>query len=488
MKYLPVILLFLLITCGLRAQTPQWSEPQRSAHKYIKIIGQDEENFFVLNSNMTQSDYRMGSAFRKREYSLTCYSDDMRMKWNKEILPFEKDDRTITVIFFQEKPVVLNARFLNNQGRMIVSARRIGKDGEYEGAASVIGEFVCERREDAEHVEIAFSQDQSKFLYVQKGLSASENLLLSGALVNSQLVAEAHRDVELVCPSPDFNLRSISISNSGNVYALCRYGGGKKGERRGFMVHTFDFAGALSSADLALEERIVTAAALSIDNRNRKIVVAGFYSDATNYSVAGTFYTSLDATSLSMLATKTEAFETGFLSRIIGMSQANKGKELTDYYIDRVILRNDGGAVILAESYYTTTSTYYDVFQQTYMTRMNYHYNGIIAISLHPDGRIHWPQVINKSQVTQEDGGFYSSYTHLAYGSKIYIVYNDFSGRSNRVMMVSLNNSGESSSEVLFKPGEDISLIPRAGRQIDQNVLVIPGERDDKFCYLKLSF
>jgi hypothetical protein len=70
--------------------------------------------------------------------------------------------------------------------------------------------------------------------------------------------------------------------------------------------------------EIKMDDKFLTDVGISPDNLNKKIVVAGFYSDKTTYSTAGVFYFSVDEDSTSQTTVKSGAFSPGFLSKFLG--------------------------------------------------------------------------------------------------------------------------------------------------------------------------
>jgi hypothetical protein len=486
--YTSLLVLQLLYVTAFSQQV-SWSEPSRSENRYLKIIGQDEEGFYVLKSNMALSDNRLSSGFRKREYELEYYSDDMNRKWNKLLEPLSREDKLVGVAFFGGKIVVVNVHFRDDSKKYTISLQAIGNKGLPEGSPVTAAELSYEKKSEIEDFRFIISQDHSNLLLVQEGNTKDEEeKALLAILIGENLRPLYSKVVRLPSEKP-FIIKEIVVSRDKDLLVLSKNTGKKSDKTAGtYELFVYSFGSdSLSAATISVENKFLTAASVAADPINKKLIVAGFYSDQTTYSIAGTFYLGVDRKTMQITAVKTEPFDPRFLTRVVGESGADR-KELTNYFVDRLVLRNDGGAVVIAESFYTSTSTYYDVFLQSYMSRMNYHYNSILTLSINPDGSLHWPQVVNKSQTSVEDGGFYSSYCSLAYQNRIYFIYNDISGRSVRVMLTYINNNGQLVNNVLFEGSEEIVLIPRAARQIDENVIIIPGERKGKFSYLKLSF
>jgi len=117
--------------------------------------------------------------------------------------------------------------------------------------------------------------------------------------------------------------------------------------------------------------------------------------------------------------------------RLRRRSEQGKTVELYEYDLDRLILRDDGGVVLMAEQYYISTySRSANFASDPYANNRrevvnNYHYNDIIIININPDGNIDWASKIPKQQTTSGDNGYYSSYQPAVIKNKIYLFYND---------------------------------------------------------------
>ena len=91
MKVLHVIFVFSFLTFSVLAQKVEWSAPEKSAHSYISIIGQDEEGFYVLKSNLPINNNR-SLTFKKREYVVNYYDFNFALK-GTQTFPFPKKQK-----------------------------------------------------------------------------------------------------------------------------------------------------------------------------------------------------------------------------------------------------------------------------------------------------------------------------------------------------------------------------------------------------------
>lgn len=166
--------------------------------------------------------------------------------------------------------------------------------------------------------------------------------------------------------------------------------------------------------------------------------------------------------------------------------EKNKGKKKTvptfyNYKIRDLITKPDGTTTLLAEQYYVrvVTRTYTTANGGTRTTTTYYYYyNDIIALNFDTNGDLVWKTVIDKYQVSTNDGGFYSSFFTVLEGNDINIIYNDresttvdTDGMTRREkkdlrgyvgIRVLLDEVGEQSKEKLFEFEEGgLRLVPK---------------------------
>jgi len=153
--------------------------------------------------------------------------------------------------------------------------------------------------------------------------------------------------------------------------------------------------------------------------------------------------------------------------------------EFYSYYIDHIVQREDGSSLMLAEQYYVvvTSHTYTDANgNRTTTYTYHYYYNDIIAVSFDENGEYEWKQLIEKRQVSVNDGGYYSSYFIVNSEDKTSIIFNEFvsnlkekgsSTRKDRKTVIglkaTLSREGELTKEKLFEFPEEnrLRIVPK---------------------------
>lgn len=150
-------------------------------------------------------------------------------------------------------------------------------------------------------------------------------------------------------------------------------------------------------------------------------------------------------------------------------------------------MRNDGGAVILAESNYINQYSYYDYFTQTFNNRIEYHFDNVVVISVNGDGTIDWNKVLRKNQESRDDMGLFSSYCPMIRQQEIVMFYNNNFHKNNEIIGEAVTNEGTQYQVKVSRPIDHLTILPRSGKQIAANEVVLPCMVKRKLMLLKIA-
>lgn len=233
-----------------------------------------------------------------------------------------------------------------------------------------------------------------------------------------------------------------------------------------------------------------------VDNVNQNLVIAGFYAEdfKRDASAEGIYIQILDLSTDSTLVQKTENFSPEFIARIKGTKRTKRADRLYTFVIDDIILRKDGGAIIMSESYYRTyrsTTNMYDPygFPSFNESNVSYHYDEILVLSVHPQGEMHWKNILPKSQTSSGDKGRYSSYCMMNTGYNLVFIINDQVISRTNVIQYNLDGAGNNRREVIFNSkNQDVYLMPQLAKQVSSQEIVIPSIKRNKLRLVKLIY
>jgi hypothetical protein len=461
-----------------------------SRFTYLKVAGYDANGFFVVGSNISLRTDRDRAGFTKRKYAVAYYTDDLHKQWEQYIDLFD-DEKVIGFTDLPDKMLFLYSRELRKEKKTEIYAYMIGSQGIFSQPV-LISALNLQEIDNPDKFKLSTSKDQQKLMLSYIANDDRNKTIINIVTFNDSLKNDVEISYEIPLGNKSFGFIDQVISNNGKIFILANNNPSNKrirssGELKHFLISGNNFSPIYKMININLENKFISDIGLAVDEINLNAVVAGYYSENNPYSYAGVFYSAYDMETGEMKIIRDAKFPESVLIKMFGQVKGRKNKELNTFSIDKIILRNDGGAVVLSEARYTTQNSYYDTFTRSYVTTTNYHYNNILAVSLNVNGTIDWPVIIPKSQVTTNDYGYYSSYCMAVSGDKMHFIYNRFSGRKTNGMMYSVSTTGEEQPTQLFGNHEEATLMPYGALQIDNDVIIIPAVHKRKISLLKLT-
>ncbi len=305
-----------------------------------------------------------------------------------------------------------------------------------------------------------------------------------------------------------YDIKGAKLDDAGNFYILGRvFKETAKTKKRGLPNYEYvvsimtDNGKSIKDVPISLDDKFITDCSFTISPQN-KIICAGFYSDKGTASIKGTFYMTIDPETKQVSAKGIKEFDAEYLKLFMSDKKAEKGEELSDYDLDQIIVREDGGAVLLGEQFYITTYQTYNATTKSYETHTVYHYNDIIVININPDNSIEWAAKVPKKQASSS--GFYLSYATHVKDNMLYLIFNDndknldeknpdkiypYDGKNSIATLVTVQPDGDWNKSALFSNKEEgVIMRPSVSEQINDDELIIYCEKGRKYEIGKISF
>ncbi|MEL6557414.1 MAG: hypothetical protein AAFQ94_04475 [Bacteroidota bacterium] len=260
-----------------------------------------------------------------------------------------------------------------------------------------------------------------------------------------------------------------------------------------------------------LESKFLSELRLEIDD-DQNIVCGGLYSTRGNLNQNGSFFLKIDSQTREIISQSTQALPARIVKkeRKPGSRQKPSKKPLptlTNYNLDDFILKDNGGAIMIAEKYYRSlfsTTNYNATTGPSTSNTTSYNYDDIIVTSISAEGTIEWVKRIAKEQSSQ-DPGYYLSYLLLYDENNLHLVYNDDAKNLDReegeklhqfnryseavTVMTTIDKEGSSSKQQLFSQSEaEVIIRPAGGGKISDSELVLCGQNKSKFRFAKIVF
>jgi hypothetical protein len=482
-------------------------------NKFENIIGSDNNGIYVSRS--------MLNFFQQRVYTLEHYDRNLK-KTKSEKLDLHFKDKKMDFegfIDLNDKIYVFSSFINQAQKKKYVFTQELNKNTLVpQNNLKKVADFQYEKSRIKHSVSFnhEISDDKSKVLaYFDLPQEKRENEKYGLFVYDSDFNMLWEKDVVLPYSSKLFEISEFKIDNNGNVFVLGKlYEKSINDGNYMFVIISYTENGTLEKKyPLNLSNVFLTDIQITITD-NLEIICAGFYSQNTSRSAKGSFYLRFDPTTNSVKSQSFKEFDFDFITQDLSerdskrkTKQADKGKnvEMNNMYLDDIIMRDDGGAIVIGESFRTHTTKYASTNGQIQYTTQ-YIYGNIVIVNINPDGSIAWSQKIPKKQTSINDNGILSSYIKKVDDDKIYFIFNDnsknlhnnqdnkvysFTGtKKNMTALVQVDFDGTvSKREFLFDfKTENVYIQPLTSVNINDSEIICYalGRKKEKF--IKFSF
>ena len=508
----------------------EWSDEMKEPNNSFlsKIISQDEDGFYVLRR---QAATTITSGAPK--IFIEHYDRNMRLKRSEKIdLRYQKKDRKFEDVIMLGREIYLLTSFHNQKHKSnYLFAQKISKRLVLSQKIIKIGEVPTRSVMKEGGFGYHISKDSSKILvYNNLPYKKGEPEQFAFNVYNSDFEQLWNKKVRLPYKDEKFTVEEYRIDNNGNVYLMgVVFLEGRTKNRKGNPNYQYSILAYTNEGEekeeykIKLDEQFITDLTFRVGN-DGNLVCSGFYSDRGTFSIKGTYFFRIDSKSKEIFNKNIKAFDIDFLTsnltdrraeklkKAVASGDDNKAPELYEYDLDELILRSDGGALLIAEQYYVERrENFNNFYSASRFSRSNvgnrfyyeYYYNDIIIVNIKPNGEIEWTSRIPKRQQTINDGGYYSSYSRSIVRDKIYFIYNEnrrnfgedgrrlynFDGRNSIIALSEVNQNGEVKTYPLAS-NRDAQVItrPKVCKQIGKKEMIIYGEIGRNFRFGSLKF
>ncbi|NND32095.1 MAG: hypothetical protein HKN76_05840, partial [Saprospiraceae bacterium] len=227
------------------------------------------------------------------------------------------------------------------------------------------------------------------------------------------------------------------------------------------------------------------------DNLNERITIIGLHSDRNAGDTDGIYHVSLNADNLTDYQVATVNYDEELVADFHGKYNPKK-ESLYNLDVQDVVLRQDGGVLLLAEENKEYERLAYGGRRDYYGSSrfsVDYYYEDLVMIAIHPDGTSHWQKLLPKRQYSNDDEAAYSSYFLFKNPSFLRVLYNDEIRNENTVSEYILNGAGDITRRSLMSTdNQKLKLQIKNAVQTDANELIIPSVRGKRLRLVKLTY
>lgn len=221
-----------------------------------------------------------------------------------------------------------------------------------------------------------------------------------------------------------------------------------------------------------------------------KFLFCAFYSYKSNTGNQGLLNIEYKASSVSFAYPFYSLFERPIVKQLIGVKAADDGREMSNFYVRKLIPKSNGGFFVVAENYMVSTkfeTIFVNGTTPQVAQSLVYNYGDILMLNYDSIGQLLWYKQIHKKQTSVAGESYYHSIGILVTDTCINILFNDDSQNDNKIMYVKTDYNGKIDMKMLLKSNSGFSaVVPFEGKQVGYNSLVLPLIQERNLSLLKI--
>ena len=492
--------LLLFLPTIIQAQHISYSEPEQDDTRKtdFEIIGRVSANILVFKNNHSEN-------------AISIYNPEMKLI-QRVVLPFLPDRYTnmdfiqfpdffYLICEYQKKNIVhLTAVKMDGQ------AQKMGEPFDLDttqvnssNAGKIYTNVVSE---DKQHLMALKINTKNPRTYTFTSFLYDKNMELQDRHRISMLV-EDHADM----------FTNFDLDNEGQLVftRFARAGSGVYISHISFVTKA-PLADTFAIRDVGTGERILDELKLKVDNFNKRYLISAFYYKQRRGNIEGLYTVIWDKASDAKLKESVTIFSDD-LRTMAKSSESNVKMAFNDYFIKKIVVKKDGGYLLISESEFTTTRgttfnrsdymygpmnpiDYYSPYYNPYYpynrygssTINRYNSENIMVLSFDRNSNMEWSNVIPKSQFDDE-GTNQLSYQTVNTGGELHFLFNQFEKRTLLLMDQSISADGKITRlPTLHNLDKGYVFMPRIGKQVASNQIVIPCQYRNYLCFAKIDF
>ena len=427
-------------------------------------------------------------------FEVQAFNEKMRATWTKELELDKRRPAVIDVVADRESFCVFYQ--FKRKGETILKAHK------YDAAANLIDSVVIKNFGSVFYspdLQTLPSEDKSKIVFFEVENQADVTAY-SFDIKKMKLLWEGKYDNQETSWNRDF--REILTDNNGYFYLIFE----RNNRRSQLEEHRFEIYQMNGSSDqpkwaVHMPDTLRYDVLFEYDNLNRKIVAGGLYSDDSPAYANGFFFVSFSPVSSVKPNIVYHPFSDEFVFNLTekgepGVKNKRLEKGINETDIRQIVLRRDGGILIIGEQNRQFNRGYgsgrgIGPPGSAYGGRSitDYYFDDLFVISVHPDGALHWQNVLHKKQYSQDDDAVFSSYFLAKTPTALRLLFNDEIKYENTVSEYVLAGNGEfTRNSVMSTENQKLRLRFQAALQVSANEVLVPSESRNRLKIVRVRY
>ncbi|SCC09007.1 hypothetical protein GA0116948_103207 [Chitinophaga costaii] len=495
-------LLFFLCGTAAMAQKVTYTQPEKDDYKTteFEIIGKVGGQIMVYKSD-------------RGDYAVSIYDNNLQPVQRipldflpKKLLSMDLvaySDRVLFFYQFQRKDAVfsfcatMHANGSFDQAPLLLDSTRIGN-------------VTVENKV----YSVQFSEDKSKILLYKINQDRQNDNIFYTFLYDSSMLLINNSRVSMPMETKKHFLGNFSLSNEGDfIFTKLERSSNRDVMVAGQLVQKQATVDSFALYPFDLKGQLVDEVKVKLDNVAKRVITAAFYYKQKRGNVEGLYINKFDYGQQQPVYEKFADFSQQLKASAKG--DASTAGAFNDYFIRRIVNLKNGGFLVTAECFYTTSryqpynrwnylygpyGGMYPYYYSPYSSMYNpwfynngpqgnrFHNDNVAVLSYDEEGNLQWSNIVNKSQF--DDGSdMFLSYIMVNVGSELRFLFNEADRRNWLVADNSITPDGKISRlPTLRNLDKGYTWMPRFGKQIGARTVLIPCVYRNYICFAKIDF
>ncbi|WP_028787970.1 hypothetical protein [Terrimonas ferruginea] len=497
-----LLLVFLLSGMLAFSQRIVYSEPSRDDTRRMnfEIAGKIGNNFLIYK-NVRSNNW------------ISVLDNDM-VEIGKQNLDFIPDnERLINMDIFSYPEFCYLIYQYQRKGIVYCEAARVNGEGKKVGEVMLLDTTRIGYTANNKIYTVLASEDKSKIIVFKINSKNKRMYQISSRLLSDRL--DLIKESRLTLPMEDkddylgeFNLDNdgdliftrfdrVNSENIGNAAFVI-----KKAMEDSFHVHP-----------LTTEKMYLDEIKIKPDNFNKRYFLTSFYNKQRRGNIDGFYFYIWDKVNDRVVIERMLEFSDELRKEARG--NASTKAAFNDYFIRNIITRRDGGFIIGAESYYTTSRgnawNRWNYFGSPYMRPYDYYYyspyynnywgnrwndrgsvryqaDNIVVFSFDSTGAPEWNNVIAKEQYDDQSDDLLS-YQLFVTGGQLHFLFNVIESRRQILNDFAVSPDGEiKKSPTLKNLDRGHDFMPKYAKQVSARQMIVPCQYRNYISFAKIDF
>jgi hypothetical protein len=481
------------------------TEPDKedSRRMNFEIIGKMGNNFLIYKNNA-------GTA------SICVYDNNMKLvqKVKHEFLP---DERLINVDFFPYPDFFYI--IYQYQKRNIVNCTMVKMDamGKRISDPVLLDTTLLSGNSSNKIYTVLSSEDKQKIIIFKINNRNREKYIITSHLYNDKLEWLNSSRLTMPMHERNENLGEFALDNEGNLVFTKFYRSNNENISSASLVVKRTMEDSFSFYPVNLTKIFLDEIRVKVDNNNKRYLLSSFYYNQKKGNIEGLYFMVLNKETWTAEIQNTFEFSEDL--RRDAKGEANIKMAFNDYFIRNIIVKKNGGVLLNAEAYYTTSrssawnrwdymygypyylypsdyyySPYYNSWgmQRYYGSQSNYavrhHADNLVIFSFGNQFQLEWSNVISKSQFDDESTDRIS-YQLMNTGGQLHYLFNLQEKRNLLLNDYSLTPDGQlTRNPTLRNLDQGHEFMPQYGKQVSARQFLVPCIIRNNICFAKIEF